>query len=238
MKPRRWLAGITALAGTFAAPADSGENPRVTTTVFVNRHFEVCDHDQPVKYVFNGDTRVARVTGSFSANARLQRLQAGWNLVSLAVTASDRPGQLEQFADGPLIVALDRWQPATADYLPVPVGQTVAAGSAKVGGKLMDIAASTLRMPTPDQVDRSLPGNKNYTWEHYTSPEGTGTHEFGHSDGLDHVHGEPNLMQRGNERKFDNTVVTLDQIKTMHKAFKAGKLNQREEMLDEFTRKR
>jgi hypothetical protein len=58
-----------------------------TSTIYVNRHFEVRDHDAPVKYVFSRDTRVARVTGSLAETARTQRLriQAGWNLLSIAV---------------------------------------------------------------------------------------------------------------------------------------------------------
>jgi hypothetical protein len=31
------------------------------TTIYVNKYFEVREHDQPVKYIFKGDTRVARV---------------------------------------------------------------------------------------------------------------------------------------------------------------------------------
>jgi hypothetical protein len=56
---------------------------RAETTFYVGKHFEVRDHDAPVKYVFNGNTRVARVTGSLSTNERIQRLRlrAGWNLV-------------------------------------------------------------------------------------------------------------------------------------------------------------
>jgi len=115
----------------------------VTTTVYVGRHFEVRDHDQPVKYVFNGDTRVAHITGSLSSNLRLQRwrLQAGWNSVSLAVTATNLQAQLRQFASGlePLVQGLYRWQPATRDYAAVVAGQTIPAGSilwlqARAGG--------------------------------------------------------------------------------------------------------
>jgi hypothetical protein len=41
---------------------------RAETTLYVGKHFEVRDHDQPTKYVFNGDTRIARITGSLSTN--------------------------------------------------------------------------------------------------------------------------------------------------------------------------
>ena len=48
---------------------------RAETTIYVGKHIEVRDHDAPVKYVFNGNTRVARATGSLSANERIQRLR-------------------------------------------------------------------------------------------------------------------------------------------------------------------
>ncbi|HAV65035.1 MAG TPA: hypothetical protein DCY13_22030 [Verrucomicrobiales bacterium] len=92
--------------------------------------------------------------------------------------------------------------------------------------------------PTPDQVDRTNPANKHFTWKNYLSAEGTGAHEFGHSAGLDHITGTPNLMQGGGEREHDNKTVTAGQIETIYKAFKAGQLNQREEMLDDFMGKR
>src|SRR5262245_66243260 len=70
----------------------------VETTLYVAKHFEVRDHDQPTKYVFNGDSRVARITGSLSSNTRVQRLRlgSGWNLRALALTA---PNALHQFTN-------------------------------------------------------------------------------------------------------------------------------------------
>jgi RHS repeat-associated protein len=110
---------------------------RVTTTVFIGRNFEVRDHDQPVKSVFNGDARVARVTGSLSPADRVQRirLRSGWNLVSLAVTAEDVMGQLSRGSggeEGPLGdagMSVYQWQPAAGEYLSVAGGATVEAGT-------------------------------------------------------------------------------------------------------------
>ena len=103
------------------------------TTIYVGKHFEVRDHDAPVKYVFNGDTRVARVTGSLSANERIQRLRlrAGWNLVSLAVTAPDVLNQLHEFISGPtqVITALYRWLPATKNYGTIASGESMPVGT-------------------------------------------------------------------------------------------------------------
>ena len=125
-----WLLCAFVLAFAFAFGA--AQSP-AETTIYVGKHFELREHDAPVKYVFNGSTRVARVTGSLSTNERIQRLRlrAGWNLVSLAVTAPDFPGQLEEFTSGPVpvIQALYRWQPATSDYRGITSGESVAAGT-------------------------------------------------------------------------------------------------------------
>src|SRR4051794_3432542 len=79
---------IVMLALVAGATPANGES---STTIYVGRHFEVREHDQPVKYVWNGKTRVARVTGSLQATRRIQRLRffRGWNLCSLGVTITN-----------------------------------------------------------------------------------------------------------------------------------------------------
>jgi RHS repeat-associated protein len=56
---------------------------RMTTTHYINRYFEVRNHDASVKYIWNKQTRVARLTASLAATTRIQRLRLhqGWNLV-------------------------------------------------------------------------------------------------------------------------------------------------------------
>jgi hypothetical protein len=106
---------------------------QAVTTIYVGKQFEVRDYDAPVKYVFNGQTRVAHITRSLSTNERIQRLRlrAGWNLVSLAVTAPDFLDQLQEFTSGPapVIQALYRWQPATRDHGTIASGESVTAGT-------------------------------------------------------------------------------------------------------------
>ena len=106
----------------------------ITTTVYVNNSFEVRDHDQPTKYVFNGVTRVAAITGSLSPNSRIQRLRLwpGWNLICLAVTAANALDQLNsRSASGGQgeVLSIYQWNPPTGDYSPVTAGQTVSAGA-------------------------------------------------------------------------------------------------------------
>ncbi len=55
----------------------SSLNPawRSTATHYINRYFEVREHDALVKYVWNGPTRVARVTANFGATTQIQHLR-------------------------------------------------------------------------------------------------------------------------------------------------------------------
>jgi RHS repeat-associated protein len=98
----------------------------VETTLYVAKHFEVRDHNQPTKYVFNGSTRVARITGSLSTNARIQRfrLRPGWNLLSLAVSATNLSDQLQRPG---VINSARAWNPQTGNYATVP--QVAPAGT-------------------------------------------------------------------------------------------------------------
>src|SRR2546426_12088170 len=90
---------------------------QITATVYVGRHFEVREHDQPTKYVFNGATRVATIIGSLSTNSRIQRfrLYPGWNLLSLAVTALNAREQFNSLSasggegQGEVVSAAYQW---------------------------------------------------------------------------------------------------------------------------------
>ena len=100
------------------------------TTLYVSRAFEVRDHDAPTKYVFNGSTRIASVTGSLSSNPRIQRLrvQTGWNLCSVAVTASGTLAQLANLNPG-LIQAAYQWSSAASNWLAVGANEALPAGT-------------------------------------------------------------------------------------------------------------
>ena len=70
-----------------------------TQTLYPNRVFEVRPNCAPVKYVFNGQSRIARIKGTLSpetVNDRIQRiwLYQGMNLVSLAVLTDGNIGEI------------------------------------------------------------------------------------------------------------------------------------------------
>ena len=94
------------------------------TTLYIDKYFEVRDHDAPVKYVWDGNTRVARVTGSLNSSQRVQRVRLwpGYNLISVAVGGAGVPAS-------PPISAAYLWNPGTLNWQTVAAGTTLAAGS-------------------------------------------------------------------------------------------------------------
>jgi RHS repeat-associated protein len=107
------------------------------TTIYVNKYFEVREHEQPTKYVWHGETRVARVTGSLSSNARVQRLRVfpGWNLVSLAVSSTNTLRQLTSLSasgvegQGEVVSAAYKWNPQNEDYSLFAATEDLPAGT-------------------------------------------------------------------------------------------------------------
>jgi RHS repeat-associated protein len=99
------------------------------SVLYPDKYFEVREADAPVKYVWNGNTRVARVTGSLTTSLRTQRLRVypGMNLVSLAVTATNALSQLSTF--NPQLVSARRWNPGTFAWVNVAPTDTLAAGT-------------------------------------------------------------------------------------------------------------
>ncbi|MCL4177934.1 MAG: RHS repeat-associated core domain-containing protein [Verrucomicrobia bacterium] len=153
----------------FAAVAVAGYGSVLAaeTTIYVNRHFEVRDHDQPVKYVWNGEARVARITGSLSTNPRVQRLRLheGWNLTSLAVGASNALRQLNVPAvvgePAPSGVTGYRLDEASLDWLPLSSEEPVAAGT------VLWLRATSNQMTAitgsyPEPAHRSLAGGGHF----------------------------------------------------------------------------
>ncbi|MGZ9130712.1 MAG: hypothetical protein ACXW4Z_23290, partial [Candidatus Binatia bacterium] len=101
-------------------------NPRTSlTTLYPDKHFEVREHDAPTKYVFNGDTRVAQITGSLSNRDRIQRLRvhAGWNFLGVAVTCTNT------FANQESVRSTLRWNSSTRHWVPLINEETLTAGN-------------------------------------------------------------------------------------------------------------
>src|SRR5262249_9786811 len=56
------------------APASVGSSGQTDSTIYVDQYFEVRQNGVATKYVWCGNTRVARLTGKLSADQRVQRL--------------------------------------------------------------------------------------------------------------------------------------------------------------------
>jgi len=106
-----------------ALPPSATSGASSSAVVYPGKHFEVRENDEPTKYVFHGDSRIAHVTGSLSGSTRIQRLRlfAGWNLCSLAVGGSKLAGES--------ITAAYRWSPLDQTWHPVSDGEPVAGGA-------------------------------------------------------------------------------------------------------------
>ena len=165
----------------------------VTTTIYVGRHFEVRDHDQPTKYVFDGSTRVAEITGSLSSNLRVQRLRlySGWNLCSLAVSGPFPATGAEA------ISTAYQWNSGTGDYSRITLGQSLAAGTVlwiKAGTNADVSVLGTYSDPAPQSVQAGgayFPGAGLEVWSP-ALPDAASSWDFDASTGqwLNHLAGD------------------------------------------------
>ncbi|HVR37046.1 MAG TPA: RHS repeat-associated core domain-containing protein [Methylomirabilota bacterium] len=96
------------------------------TTIYVGKHFEVRERDAPTKYIFDDETRVARVTGDLSTDLRVQRIRLwpGWNLISLAVSASLTADGVEE-----AIESAFRFDTGTVEWQPASPHEELPAGT-------------------------------------------------------------------------------------------------------------
>jgi RHS repeat-associated protein len=103
---------------------------RATSVLYPDKHFEVREHDAPVKYVWNDHTRVARITGSLNTKQLVQHLRVwrGPNLVSLLITASNALSQLRN-VNSETIEFAARWDQASLAWIPVAFNELIAAGT-------------------------------------------------------------------------------------------------------------
>src|SRR5437879_4080847 len=138
MNRRITFSGIVCSALTVLVMCSSAlatMRAQITAIIYVGRHFEVRDHDQPTKYVFNGATRVASITGSLSTDSRVQRLRLypSWNLCSLAVGAANALQQFNSLSasggEGEVVLSAFKWNPLTQGWLPVASNDNLAAGT-------------------------------------------------------------------------------------------------------------
>lgn len=134
-----------------------GATPSLTI-LYINKFFEIREHDSPVKYFWNGETRVARVTGTLSPSAERQqflRLHPGWNLASINV--GNAQAQLDP-ANQPLLQTAVFWTNNSpgGEFLPITVATPFAAGTVawlRATGECVLTLTGTPHGPPPTQLD-------------------------------------------------------------------------------------
>jgi len=126
------------------------------STIYVNQYFEVRWNGLATKYVWCGNTRVARATSTLSNPQRLQRLRlrAGWNLCALGVTADHAVEQLSTRGD---ITAVLRWNPAANQFESLAPADTVEAGGLLWIHALTNLTASVRGHAVRDAAPGTLP---------------------------------------------------------------------------------
>ncbi len=99
--------------------------------LYPDKYFEVREGDAPVKYVWNGSIRVARVTGSLATTARVQRFRLfpGQNLLSLSITATNTAGVFDPGGAIPgAVTGIRRWVAAGNGWADLVAGEVLPAG--------------------------------------------------------------------------------------------------------------
>jgi RHS repeat-associated protein len=86
-------------------------NEEPQTTLYVSRNFEIRPNNEVVKYVFDGNRRVAQISGRVNAGERMQRIRLfqGWNLAALTL---DVPA-VGQALQSQGVDAVRVWNPVT-----------------------------------------------------------------------------------------------------------------------------
>ncbi len=97
------------------------------TTLYVDRTYEVREDASPVKYIWNGETRVARVTTNLNATQRIQRfsLHPGWNLCTLAVALTNAGTQIGVSP----VQNVFRYDVSTQTYHTIATNESLPAGT-------------------------------------------------------------------------------------------------------------
>jgi len=104
------------------------QSARATEVLYPARFYEVREHGEPIKYVWNGDTRVARVTKNLNGSStRTQKvhLHPGANILCLAVSLEDTGTKLVRDP----VTDIYRYEPSDYSYHRVGESEALPAGT-------------------------------------------------------------------------------------------------------------
>jgi RHS repeat-associated protein len=107
---------------SYPLPSDGRWAGGEGITLYIDKYSEVRPGEVATKYIWNGDTRVARLTAQLSPGARVQRLRysRGWNLLASAVGRARLPSSPDFFFAA-------RWDPANSDWVATTTSDSLAA---------------------------------------------------------------------------------------------------------------
>ncbi len=134
---------------------------QIDSTVYVDQYFEVRQNGVPTKYVWCGNTRIARVTGTLSSTQQVQRLRLwrGWNLCSLGVTATN--GGMQLALEGK-VAAMLRWDAAERDFKELAPTDTIPAGVVLWINAVADSTVTVRGQHTGDSSPSSAPAGGTF----------------------------------------------------------------------------
>lgn len=145
--------GDRVLKTVYAKDEDGAIYPIPTAVVqYVAKYFEVREGEQPVKYVYDGDNRLARVLGTLDPGSdRVQRLRfaPGWNLTAIGVEADDTAVQLG-IGINEAIIAAYAWDAGTGEYNEVDETTPLPGGTVLWVYAEEPVHAALRGMPVPD----------------------------------------------------------------------------------------
>jgi len=144
---------------------ERGLNPSSQRTIlYAGRHFELRHPNEPTKYVFDGDVRVVKTTGTLDGGSkRIQRFRLfrGWNLMHLATTAPKGLAQSDADCNA-AIMAVFHWSREEGAFVPTGLSEPLGAGAVlwvyvssdtnlSVRGDYRECAMQTAEKSRPDE---------------------------------------------------------------------------------------
>ncbi len=126
---------------------------KTTHVHYPDRTFEIREHQEPVKYVWNGETRVARVTRNLNTDERVQRfaLDTGDNILALAVAIDNA----ESWFGSTEIQSVYRYDSTTSTYHTIGTNESLPAGTLlRVrASETIDLAVQGIYIPPTTPIE-------------------------------------------------------------------------------------
>lgn len=145
--------------------------PEETTHVlYPDRTYEVREHNEHIKYVWNGTTRVARVTRELNQTEKLQRFSLGTGVAYLTLAIELK--NAGTYFDKTIFTKVHRYLPETFGWSAVTDSETIPAGTLLRVLTTEPVQLLLQGQPDPSTLssNQSLPGVGQWVTNPYNSP--------------------------------------------------------------------